>query len=549
MTPAPSPQIHGEARIPANSAGIPRFPPAPSPGTLLAYSNIRILLYQEANMARKLPAIQKLRRATLGLALAGVTILSILHQRMQGIPSIDAIDPFGGLETLLKFVAGGELIKKIEPGTVVLFGAILALGLLLSRFFCGWFCAFGALQGLFGWLGKKLFGRRFEVPRKLDSVLRLLKYPILAAIVLFTWRAGELVIRPYEPMAAFGHLAAGLPAVWAEFAVGLVLLAAILLLSMLYERAFCKYLCPLGALNALLGRLPLFRVKREASTCISCSLCDKACPMNVEVSKAGAVSSPECIACLECVTACPTKKATLTANLGGKAVKAGAIVAIGFGVYLGAAAIGQALGMLSFVAPSLADRAAAGSLKVENIKGSSTYAMVAESFGVELERLYREAGVDPAKVPPESMLKDTGKLAGIEGFEADAVRVAVARILGLPYAGESKEAAPAPNAPAAPKPAPAPAPAASAPAAPAPAAPAPAAPAPAAPAKALVVPADFALEGTMSVDEVARALGAEPAAVIEKLGLPADFPRDKPLRDLKDSYGYTMPALKERFRP
>ncbi|MEI6877278.1 MAG: hypothetical protein WCL50_19360, partial [Spirochaetota bacterium] len=87
----------------------------------------------------RMATIQIVRRVTLGVILAGMTLLTILHQRVQGIPTIDSLDPFGGLETLLKFVAGGEIIKKLEPGTIVMFGGIVALGIVLSRFFCGWF--------------------------------------------------------------------------------------------------------------------------------------------------------------------------------------------------------------------------------------------------------------------------------------------------------------------------------------------------------------------------------------------------------------------------
>ncbi|MCX7024283.1 MAG: 4Fe-4S binding protein [Spirochaetes bacterium] len=500
-------------------------------------------------MAVKLAPVQIIRRITLGIMLVGLTTLTILHQKLQGIPSIDALDPFGGLETLLKFVSGGELIKKIEPGTLILFGGIVALGIVLSRFFCGWFCAFGALQGVFGWLGKKIFGRRLTVPPKVDRVLRWVKYPLLAAIIWFTWKAGELVIRPYDPLAAFGHLSAGLTAVWAEFAVGLVMLIAILLMSMLYERVFCKYLCPLGAVNAILGRIPLFRIKRVESTCISCAGCDRACPMNIDVSHAGTIDSPECISCMECVTACPTKKNSLVAALGGKAVRIGVIVALGFGIYFAAAAIGQAAGMLRFVAPTLQDRAAAGILGIEDIKGSSTYAMVAESFGIDLERLYREVGIDMKTVPPETMLKDTGKLAGIDGFEADAVRSAVARILGIPYAGEKGDLAPASPEGETPPAADTTKPAAAVPAPAVPAAAQKAKPAAASPgAGALVVPVDFELEGTMSINDIALALSTSTAAVIAKLGLPPDIAVDKPLRDMKDQYGYTMPLLKERIK-
>ena len=485
-------------------------------------------------MSIRMSPVQIARRITLGIFLTGLVVLTILHQRMQGIPSIDALDPFGGIETLLKYLAGGEYIKKIEPGNIVLFGAIIALGVVLSRFFCGWFCAFGALQGVFGWLGRKIFRRRFTVPAKLDAVLRWAKYPLLAAIVYYTWKTGELVIRPYDPLAAFGHLSAGISAVWAEFAVGFVLLIAVLLLSMLYERAFCKYLCPLGAVSAILGRIPFFRIKRDKPTCISCSKCDKVCPMNIEVSTANSVDTAECISCMECVTACPTKKDTLKTTLGSKAVKIGFVVALGLAIYLGAAAVGQAAGMLRFSARSLNEQAVSGALRVEDIKGSSTYAMVADAFGIDLERLYREAGVDPSKVPSDAMLKDTGKLAGIDGFEADTVRIAVARILGIPYAGEGGEAVAA-------------APAATQTSVPPVQPVAAAGTAPASGTGALAVPADFALEGTMTVNDVAKALSAPATAVLAKLGLPGDFPLDTPLRDMKDKYGYTMPELKERI--
>ena len=480
-------------------------------------------------MATRLGSIQIIRRVTLGVTLVGLTVMAILHQRLQGIPPIDALDPFGGLETLMKYVAGGEFIKRIEPGTLVLFGGTVALAIVLSRFFCGWFCAFGALQGAFGWLGKKLFRRRFTVPPKADAVLRWMKYPILAAIVYFTWKAGDLVIRPYDPLAAYGHLSAGLEAVWSGFAVGLVMLIIILVLSMFYERAFCKYICPLGAALAILGRIPVLRIQRVVPTCISCKKCDRVCSMNIDVSQAGTIGSPECIACMECVTACPTNKNSLITTLGGKTAKVGFIVTLGFGIYLGAAAIGQATGMLSFSAPSLEEQAATGILKVEGIKGSSTYEAVAESFGIELGRLYREVGVDPKKVPPSSMLRDTGRLAGIAGFEADAVRVAVAKILGLPYSGEKGNLAPARIEAEKPEPA--------------------AIVKPIQPIQsALVVPADFALEGTMTISDIASALSSSEAAVKAKLRLPSDIAVDKPLRDMRDQYGYSMPELKGRIK-
>ena len=511
-------------------------------------------------MAKKMSGVQIARRVTLGAILVAVTLIAFLHQRIQGMPTIDSLDPFGGLETLFKLAAGGEILKKLEPGTVVLFGGIVALGLVLSRFFCGWFCAFGALQGIFGWIGRRLFPKkRPTVPAKVDRYLRLIKYPLLVAIIYFTWKAGDLVIRPYDPWAAYGHLSAGLAAVTAEFLVGFILLILSLGLSVVYERAFCKYLCPLGAVNALLGRVPIFRIKREKTTCISCSKCDRSCPMNIDISKPDAIDSPECIGCMECVTACPTKKNSLIPSLGGKAVKLGLVIGLGFAIYAGAALVGQAFGALQFAPKSLSALAAEGKLDVAEIKGSSTWESVAEGFGIELERLYREAGVDMAKVPRMTMIKDSPSLQDLPDFTPDTVRIAVAKILGVPYTPESEGAAVEKTAAAAPAAASPTEAATSAPidAAPVPAAPAAAATAPMpsagkeAPSGAstgLVVPADFQLEGTMTIDEVAAALKTAPEAVIAKLGLAPDIARDKPLRDMKDQYGYTMPELKTRIK-
>ena len=63
----------------------------------------------------------------------------------------------------------------------------------------------------------------------------------------------------------------------------------------------------------------------------------------------------------------------------------------------------------------------------------------------------------------------------------------------------------------------------------------------------LKVPEGFALEGTMTIQEVASALGWTAQQVIEKLGLPKDIPTDKPLREMGSQYGYTMPKLKEKI--
>lgn len=148
---------------------------------------------------------------------------------------------------------------------------------------------------------------------------------------------------------------------------------------------------------------------------------------------------------MECVTTCPTKKDTLQPTLGGRSIKTRNIVILGFVIFAAAALVGQMTNMLHFIPQSLQTRASKGMLDIADIKGSSSYESVAASFGIELERLYREVGIDQKTVPPDTMIKETGKLTGIEGFETDTVRVAVAKILGIPYAGEDGNVEPQGN--------------------------------------------------------------------------------------------------------
>ena len=53
------------------------------------------------------------------------------------------------------------------------------------------------------------------------------------------------------------------------------------------ERPFCKYACPYGAVLGVFNLFRIFGIKRRKSSCISCKACDKACPMNIDVSGAG----------------------------------------------------------------------------------------------------------------------------------------------------------------------------------------------------------------------------------------------------------------------
>ncbi len=250
------------------------------------------------------------RWAILGAVLVAMTAIVTAHQTSRGWgrwAGVDFLCPFGGLETLYSLLIGDGFLRHTAASSVILLLGMLAMAFVYRRSFCGTICPLGTLQGLFGALGRKLFRRRFLVPRGVDRVARYLKYAILVWFAVWTWQAAELVLRPYDPWVAWAHLTSG--DLLTTYLIGFVILIVSLAGSLVYERFFCKYLCPAGALLGLFSRASLFSIRRDPVTCIDCGRCDTACMMNVNVATADVVTSAECISCNECVNACPVKDA------------------------------------------------------------------------------------------------------------------------------------------------------------------------------------------------------------------------------------------------
>jgi polyferredoxin len=254
-----------------------------------------------------------LRWTILASMLTFVLAATSLHALGYVAPSIHALCPYGGLESMLSIIAVGTFIKKIVLGTFVLFGVTVGLALIMRRSFCGQICAFGGLQEFFGKIGRKLFKKRPVVPKKLDRVLRYLKFVVLGVTIAMAWITASLWIIPYDPFNALGHLA-DFNALISTYLIGFIVLLVTLLGSIVYDRFFCKYLCPAGALYGAIGKVSPYAVRIDKEKCISCGLCNKVCPMNVEIMdcKKDKITDLECINCNECVNACPSSGALHT---------------------------------------------------------------------------------------------------------------------------------------------------------------------------------------------------------------------------------------------
>ena len=189
----------------------------------------------------------------------------------------------------------------------------IGLSVLAGRFFCGWLCPFGAfLEVLY-----RLVPIDLRVAGSIDRYLKLVKYVILAIILILALVFGNNILASYvvgvvEPFATFFHLDGDVIS-WTWLILVLVGSAAI-------SRFYCKYFCPLGALLALLSGLCSFlglrklRVKLPADNCKGCKLGLRQCQMNAmsydKKLKRAYIDGDECFMCNSCAAVCPVQSKT-----------------------------------------------------------------------------------------------------------------------------------------------------------------------------------------------------------------------------------------------
>lgn len=208
-------------------------------------------------------------------------------------------------------------------------GIAIVFGAVFGRFICGFLCPFGFVQDLL----HKIRVKRIKMPPKLDRVLRLFKYVLLAVFVVllpaFVHNAFGIT-SPYFckwvcPAGIFGGAFPLLTvnealrsSIGFLFGWKTLVLAAVLIFSLFIYRPFCKYMCPLGAFYAFFNKISLYRMSVDTSRCTRCGACQSVCPMQVPIInslKGDAreeqtprffdVTSPECIRCKECQKVCP----------------------------------------------------------------------------------------------------------------------------------------------------------------------------------------------------------------------------------------------------
>ena len=191
-------------------------------------------------------------------------------------------------------------------------GILILLGVLLGRFICGFLCPFGWLQELLHKIpGKKLSTKKLKPLTYIKYVVLLFAVVLLPVLVVNDVGMGDPFFCKY--ICPQGVLEGAIPLAIANagirsalgqlFTWKLAVLIAVVVLSVLFYRPFCKWICPLGAFYALMNRVSLLGIQVDACKCVSCGKCSRVCQMDVDVTRAP--NHAECIRCGKCIGACP----------------------------------------------------------------------------------------------------------------------------------------------------------------------------------------------------------------------------------------------------
>lgn len=261
----------------------------------------------------------------------------------------EAYCPFGGLQAISSFLVNNSLACSMTTTQIFIGFALVLAIILVSKLFCSFVCPIGSLTEWLGRLGSKMKWN-FQITGIADQLLRVIKYSLLFVTFYFSITSSELFCKTFDPYYA----------IFSGFSNDVVISYAVAALflaipgSLFVRQFWCKYICPLGAVSNIFSYsylfigltavyffltmvlniqiswiwllavltvvgflleffkvktygLSVFKVTRNSDSCTSCNLCNKACPMNIKVSKLDQVKNIDCHLCGDCVASCPEK--------------------------------------------------------------------------------------------------------------------------------------------------------------------------------------------------------------------------------------------------
>ncbi len=186
----------------------------------------------------------------------------------------------------------------IDPMLFILWSFVALTLLLWGRgVYCGWLCPFGALQELVHQVARRLGVRELEFPDVVHERLWGVKYLVLIALFGVSLQSMGAAARLAEVEPFKTAVTLRFEREW-----GFVLYAvALIAVSAVNRKFFCKYVCPLGAALSIPARFRVFDwwLRRRKECGRPCQTCAKDCEVRA-IRPTGEINANECHYCLDC---------------------------------------------------------------------------------------------------------------------------------------------------------------------------------------------------------------------------------------------------------
>lgn len=185
-----------------------------------------------------------------------------------------------------------------DPFSLLIWALTIVSFFVVGRaLFCGWLCPFGILQEVMDKIAKTLSIPRVKVSDRWDERLKNLKYIVLLGLVVVALYVPSKLDKAVEIEPFKTAISVMFAREWY-----FVIYAVICLLASLFVfKAYCRYLCPLGALMALSRYLMLDKwIKRRDDCGSPCGYCKVRCRYQA-IKASGEINYQECFGCLDCV--------------------------------------------------------------------------------------------------------------------------------------------------------------------------------------------------------------------------------------------------------
>lgn len=212
------------------------------------------------------------------------------------------IDPF---MTLQVFVAHHEIPTNLIIGTVTIVFVYIIIG---GRAYCSWICPYGLIGEVGEKIHKDLVKKKIIKEHPFDHRVRYLFWGSFLALAFL---AGYMVFEIFNIVGIISR------AIIYGWSVALSFVLVVFLVEVFYsQRAWCRYVCPVGTTFSFIGWPSATKVKWD-DKCDHCQVCVQVClvPHVLEITKKNAdkkgakeysIISGDCTLCGRCIEVCHT---------------------------------------------------------------------------------------------------------------------------------------------------------------------------------------------------------------------------------------------------